>query len=223
MDVPAAYRRRPRPTPRLPRPAAVALMLALLTLLAARSHADVTTVTNGVFTPFAPIAASARVRFAVTLGSYVALRVGSTGSTVNTASIDLTTLTTGCTAAPCQMGNSVPVGATYDGGFGAAGLPVVVRSNAGAVAISAGVVSAQLSGSQSVPFSQITVVSSDSANLAAPAIPDSGNGPTVTVAETSPGSRLTNRSANWKISYANSVVPLAGTYQGQVVFTATTP
>lgn len=222
MDVPAAYRRRPRPTPRLPQHAA-ALLVAWLSLLSAQSHADVTTASNGLLTPFAPIVASARVRFAVTLGSYVSLRVGSIGSTVNTASIDLTALTTGCTVAPCQMGNGTPVNASYDGGFGAAGLPVMVRSNAGAVAIAASVVSALASGSQSVPFSQIVATSSDSAHLAAPTIPDTGSGPSVTVAETSPGSRLTDRSASWQFKYANSVVPIAGTYQGQVIFTATTP
>ncbi len=189
------------------------------------AHADVSTVTNGLLTPFAPISASAKLRFSVTLGSFVSLRVGSPGSTVNTATFDLAPLTAGCTAAPCKFGDGSSVAATYDGGYGAAGLPVEVKSNAGVVSISAVASSALSNGAQTVPYAQFTIKSSDSTNLPAPMIPEYGAGASagVAIAESSAGSKLTNRSANWTFGYANTVVPAAGTYNGQVTFTASAP
>ncbi|MNT55941.1 hypothetical protein D3C72_1932150 [compost metagenome] len=82
------------------------------------------------------------------------------------------------------------------------------------------------SGSNTIPMSEIVVTSSDSANLPAPPIPNSGNGTTVNVNGGGAGtvnSLVTIRNANWTFSYANSASRTAGSYNGQLRFTAATP
>ena len=196
---------------------------ALVACCATAVCADTSTDTAPVGSPTQAVSASAKLRFTVSLGSFVSLRVGTAGTTVNTATFDLASLATGCTAGPCNFGNGTQVTATYDGGFGASSLPVEVMSNGGAVKLSAAATTPLTSGSNSIPLSQIIITSSDAANLPAPLVPDSGISATVNVAETSSGSRITSRSANWTFNYANTIVPAAGAYAGQVTFTAATP
>ena len=200
-----------------------AAIAALFVSCATAVFADTATITAPPSNPTQAVSASADLRFSVSLGSFVSLRVGTPGATVNTATFDLASLATGCTAGPCNFGNGTAVAATYDGGFGVAGIPVEVISNGGAVKLSAAATTPLTSGASSIPLSQITITSSDALNLPAPLVPDSGNGATVNVAETSSGSRITNRSANWTFNYANTIVPAAGSYAGQVTFTAATP
>ncbi|WP_377779223.1 hypothetical protein [Comamonas odontotermitis] len=105
-------------------------------------------------------------------------------------------------------------------------LPVEVRSNGGQVSLYATVTTPLTSGSNTIPMSEIVVTSSDSANLPAPPIPNSGNGTTVNVNGGGSGavnSLVTIRNANWTFSYANSASRTAGSYNGQLRFTATTP
>ena len=200
-----------------------AAIAALFACCIADVLADTATTTAPLSNAMQAVSASADLRFTVSLGSFVSLRVGTAGATVNTATFDLASLATGCTAGPCNFGNGTQVTATYDGGFGASGLPVEVMSNGGAVKLSAAATTPLTSGSNSIPLSQIIITSSDAANLPAPLVPDSGISATVNVAETSSGSRITSRSANWTFKYANTIVPAAGAYAGQVTFTAATP
>lgn len=107
-------------------------------------------------------------------------------------------------------------------------LPVEVRSNAGQVRISAQATTPLTSGANIIPMSDITLSSSDNANLPAPTVPAVGPGPAVDVALGGAGTAaaptlLTYRSANWTFNFAPSSSPVAGTYSGQITFSAVAP
>ncbi|MBC7709346.1 MAG: hypothetical protein H7203_04745 [Rhizobacter sp.] len=72
-------------------------------------------------------------------------------------------------------------------------------------------------------MSQLLLHSSDATNLPAPVLPNTGDSNWVNVAPTSFAAKVTNRTANWSFAYANTVTPMAGSYRGQVLFTATIP
>jgi hypothetical protein len=75
------------------------------------------------------------------------------------------------------------------------------------------------SGAQSIPWSQIFATSS-SGTLPHPAIGDGTAGAgTMLVA----AAGIVDRTSNWSFSYSNNVSRAAGTYRGQVTYTATTP
>lgn len=104
-------------------------------------------------------------------------------------------------------------------------LPVEVRSNAGQVSLRATVSTALTSGANVIPMSQIAIISSDS-QLPAPLVPNSGTGTAVIVAGGGAGtvnSLVTLRSANWTFSYTAATTPAAGSYTGQLSFTASAP
>lgn len=101
-------------------------------------------------------------------------------------------------------------------------LPVEVRSNAGQITLRATATTALASGANTIPLSEITIATSD-INLPAPLIPNTGTGPAVTVVATAFAGLVTQRTANWTLSYANLASRRAGTYTGQVTFTASSP
>ncbi|MDR6520496.1 hypothetical protein [Variovorax atrisoli] len=101
-------------------------------------------------------------------------------------------------------------------------LPVEVRSNAGQVTLRATATTPLASGASTIPLSEITIASSD-ANLPAPQIPNTGTGTAVNVAGTAFANLVTQRTATWTFSYANLASRTAGTYTGQVTFTASSP
>ena len=101
-------------------------------------------------------------------------------------------------------------------------LPVEVRSNAGQVTLRATATTALASGANTIPLSEITIATSDS-NLPAPLIPNTGTGAAVNVVATAFAGLVTQRTANWTLSYANLASRRAGTYTGQVTFTASSP
>jgi hypothetical protein len=128
---------------------------------------------------------------------------------------------------PSQVGDRLPV--NWLGGapsFGPAPasteIPVEVRTNAGQISLRATVVQPLVSGTHSIPLSQIAVLSSDP-NLPAPGMPDSGTGAPVLVTGTAFSNLVTIRSATWKFSYAPSVLPAPGVYSGQISYTAVSP
>lgn len=107
-------------------------------------------------------------------------------------------------------------------------LPVEVRSNAGQVRITAQVSAPLTNGSFIIPMSEIAITSSNSAQLPAPVVPDTGTGPAVNVALGGPGTAaaptlLTYRTANWSFSYVPVTSPVAGNYSGQITFSASAP
>lgn len=107
-------------------------------------------------------------------------------------------------------------------------LPVEVRSNAGQVLLSAQVSSPLSNGSLVLPMSDISISSSDTANLPAPLVPATGSGLGVGVALGGAGTAaapnlLTYQSATWTFSYNPATSPLPSTYSGQITFSATAP
>ncbi len=73
------------------------------------------------------------------------------------------------------------------------------------------------SGADTIPFTQITGASSDATNFPLPAFGGAAVSPVLNT------TRLTNRTANWTFSYANSVAAASGIYNGQATYTATMP
>jgi hypothetical protein len=200
---------------------AVVCLAALAAVVSGAAHADSNITFAPLLNPTRAVSANARLDFAVTLGSFVSLQVGSPGSTIDTVGFDLSSLAPPtCTATPLPIcfGNGTAVNATSN-----PSLAVTVKSNGGQVNLKAQVVTALTSGANTIPMSQIVLSSSDATNLPAPVLPNTGTGAAVNVTPTAFTGKVTDRTATWSFAYANTVSPAAGTYNGQVVFIATAP
>ncbi|MDM7949003.1 hypothetical protein [Hydrogenophaga sp.] len=177
----------------------------------------------------APLLASAESQLTVGAGSaaanldfrviiprvlFLAVGTGAAGladnATVDTVTFDYTTnpAAVGTTAAAGAItGNVVPVRV-----LGNNGVIALASTNTGDLANGAG---------DTIPWSEITAVSSDAANFDSPA----PSGASVNLGLSS-GTRITSRTANWTFSYANTAVVAPGTYgttNGRVTYTATMP
>ncbi|RZL93070.1 MAG: hypothetical protein EOP82_08450 [Variovorax sp.] len=176
------------------------------------------------------LSAQARLDFTVNIGKFVYLRIGQPGATANLVEFAVTPSIPSAPTTPVT-GNNRAVnwnGAAPAFAVNATGnaLQVDVKSNAGAVSLQATALTPLVSGSNSIPLSRITIAS-DSANLPAPPIPDTGTGISSTVSGGGAFSSLvTDRSAMWTFTYAPTAAtsPPAGVYDnGQVRFTASVP
>jgi hypothetical protein len=175
------------------------------------------------------LSAQASLDFTINIGKFLFFRVGTGayGSVANTT-VDRVTFNLAIppvpTTPPAGANNvQAPWDMTLPIFVGSSNvLGAEVRSNAGQVSIQASVSSPLTSGANTIPFSQITVASSD-ANLPAPAIPDVGAGTPVNVTGTSFAGRVTVRNANWTFSYSPVGFPVPGNYSGSVLFTASAP
>jgi hypothetical protein len=192
----------------------------LLATVCATAAADTHTATAPTTAPKSAVSAASSLDFALTLDRFVSLSVGSNGAAVGFNLSSLAAPQCSGSPLPVCFGNGTPVAAAANGV-----LPVTVRSNAGAVKLMASVKTPLTSeqGAETIPMSQIKISSSDAANLPAPQVPNSGNGVAVNVAPSDFGGRVTQRSAQWTFSFANTVSPTAGVYHGKIVFTATLP
>ena len=174
---------------------------------------------------------SASLDFTINIGKFIFFRIGSVpfpavSTNVNTVSFNAQPAILVGPVTPVN-GNSnslnwsgaAPAFAITSSG---ATLPVEVRSNAGTVSIRASVVSALTSGANSIALSQILISSSD-ASLPAPTVPNTGSSAPVTVTGTAFSNLVTTRAANWTFSYNPAVTPMAGSYTGQISFTASSP
>lgn len=178
------------------------------------------------------VSASAQLDFIINIGKFIFFRVGTGAYPTASSTVDSVTFNTTPTipagAVTPATGNST--GVNWSGAAPTFSvttnsntvLPVEVRSNAGQISIRATATTPLASGANTIPLSQIVVTSSDS-NLPAPLIPDSGQGAAVNVAGTSFSNLVTNRSANWTFNYNLLTSPAAGTYNGQITFTASSP
>lgn len=207
-------------------------------LVLATGHAEQTTNTGG-----GNRATSARLDFTVNIDRMVFLRVGHGGAhaggasgtgpaasgSVNELSFGLGPMSIPGVPAAAVDGNNQAV--NWNGAApgvatpAAASLPVEVRSNAGQVRITAQVSAPLTDGSFTIPMSEISITSSDVAQLPAPALPDTGTGTAVNVALGGPGTAaaptlLTYRTASWSFSYVPVTTPVAGNYSGQITFSA---
>lgn len=152
-----------------------------------------------------PTVANARLNFQVNVPRFLEFQVGTAGATIDTVSFNV---------AAADVGNNTPV----DGNMTVA---VNLRGNGGAISLSADTSADPLnSGADQIPFSAIAT-NLDSGTINAPVLTDGASAPVV-IAVTS-GTRVTNRNAVWSYDFANDAVYGAGTYAGQVVYTATMP
>jgi hypothetical protein len=157
--------------------------------------------------------AAAKLNFQIVIPRVLFLGVGTgaalplaTDTTVDQVSFNYTTN-------PLDVGTGAVAGAVTGNV-----VPVRVFGNNGQIQITATNAANLTSGTDTIPFADITVASSDSTNLNAPAM---GGG--VVSPVLSGGSKVTVRNANWTYSYANTAQAAAGTYTGQVTYTATMP
>ena len=198
-----------------------AVAIELLLLGATNAQAEQSVHVADECAPKSAVSATARLDFSLTLGKFLSLQVGSSGNTIDTVSFDLTALAApSCTTGPLGLcfGNATPVAAISNGA-----LPVTIKSNAGQVKLHADIVAGLTSGTQSIPLSQIVLTSSDPSHLPAPVLPNSGASADIDIAGSAFAGKVTDRSAQWTFAYANTVIPVAGAYSGQVRFTATAP
>lgn len=181
------------------------------------------TATDGGGNATAPLSAAARLDFLIDIGKFIFFRVGTAAyptasGTVDTANLGTLRIPPGAVV-PVPGNNTTVV---WDGtlpSYGSAAVPVEIRSNAGQITIRATVVTPLSSGPNTIPFSQISVASSDP-GLPAPPLPNAGTGTTVNVTGTSFANLVTQRSAVWTFSYAPATSPPAGAYNGTLSFTA---
>ncbi|MDO8903122.1 hypothetical protein [Hydrogenophaga sp.] len=161
--------------------------------------------------------ATARLDLRVVIPRVLFLGVGTGSATPLATNGAVNTLTFDFTSNPLAVGTGAAAGLISNDGPTPAGaaIPVRVFGNDGQVTITATNPTVLTSGTDTIPFSQLTVTSDNTAFAA----PTFGGG---TSAPTAAG-RVTNQTANWTYSYANTAEPAFGTYTGRVTYTATMP
>lgn len=183
--------------------AAVATAVALP--MAAQAESNVTSAPSGT------MSATARVNFSVLIPRFIFLQVGTGTLLAANATID----TIAFTPAVAVVGNGTPVAATLaSGNLGSGSVTVRIIGNAGNVTLGATGPANLVSGSDTIPWTQISTAITGGATH--PTI--NGANATFTAA-----SGVVNINGTWVYSYLNTITPAAGTYTGQVLYTATTP
>lgn len=160
------------------------------------------------------LTASARVNFSIVIPRLLFLQVG-TGPTApaigNVGTID----TISFTPAVGVIGDGTVVNATAgSGNLGNGSVTVRILSNVGNVSLGAVGTTALTNGSQTIPWTEIATAVTGGATH--PTI----DGSTVSFTAVS---GVVNVAGTWTYTYLNSLVPAAGTYNGQVTYTATSP
>jgi hypothetical protein len=195
----------------------IALGLAVGTALAGPLAANAETATA---TGAGTITAGARQDFRVIIPRFISFRVGVAGAGFSLVDCDMS-------ANAGVLGDGTDQ-ACAGGDAGSGVSNVSVRSNAGAIGITATTLGALSNGADTLPFSEILTASSDVANFPAPALPANG-GTSASVAVAVTAGAITNRSATWTYTYNNSAVYAPGTYggvntnNGRVTYTASSP
>jgi hypothetical protein len=154
-----------------------------------------------------------------------------TNTTINTASVTVPAASVGNGTAQAMTTNSTQSESFFDG-FAFCNTPAqlyiggfyrTTNSGNGAISVTATVPAAltNAAGAQ-LPFSQISWTSSGNADTGAEPFPA---GKFVAGGVQTVGTIAQNQWAEscWTFSYVNSIVPQAGTYTGQVLFTASAP
>jgi hypothetical protein len=136
---------------------------------------------------------------------YFAVGPGATGPRVPNPTV--TTITYTYTGAGDTLGNGTASGAVT--------VPVRIYCNGGPTTISVSHPTNLVSGSDTIPFTQILAASQDPANFPVPVMGGAAVNP-----PTNGASKITNRSANWLYRYANQIKPAPGTYAGTATYTA---
>lgn len=187
-----------------------AMALALATPLLASAESQLVIGTGS---------ASADLDFRIIVPRVLFLGVG-TGAAGLTTNTTIDTVTFDYSSNPAALGTGAAAG-TITGNV----VPVRVVGNNGQITLTASTTGALTNGTaDTIAWSQITSTSSLAA-LPSPVIPATGAG-TASNVTLSLGSKVTDRSANWTFSYANSAVVAPGTYgttNGRVTYTAAMP
>jgi hypothetical protein len=168
---------------------------------AVAAHAE-----SNLSTAAGPTSATARLNFQVTIPRVIFLRVGTgTDIAVNTA-VD-------------TVNFAVPLASLGNGTVVAGGAAVAARvvSTGGNVSLTATGAAGGLTGpGAAVPWANISG-GSNNTNLPNPAI---GNGVAGAVSSLTAVSGVVNQTANWTFNYSNPTPLAAGSYTGQVTYTA---
>jgi len=180
----------------------LALAVALASPLAANAESNVTT---GAGT----ISATARVNFSITIPRFIFLQVGTGTLLAANAAIDTISFAPALTV----VGDGTPVAGT-GGNLTGGAVTVRIIGNAGNVTLAATGPANLTSGGDTIPWTQIATAVTGGATH--PTI----NGANATFTATA---NVVNINGTWTYSYLNAATPAAGTYTGQVLYTATTP
>lgn len=187
---------------------AIALVLAMPMFASAESQLTVGT---------GP--AAAKLDFRVVIPRVLFLGVG-TGAAALSTTATVDRLTFDYSTNPVAVGTGAAAGSiTNSGGFTNNQIPVRVFGNSGQVVLTAtnpANLTNAATPADTIPFTQFTGTSSSN-TLAHPAL---GGG---TANVTLSSGKVTDRSATWTFTYANTVAAAAGTYDGQVTYTASAP
>ncbi len=195
---------------------AFALGMGAALAAAIPAHAERTTVNGG-----GALSTDARLDFSIVIPRFLSFRVGTTGATIDQITF---------TVPAANVGDSTPIAGTGGDAGGGTAANVTVVGNGGQITITennngggSGLAHASLA--ENISYSEISTTSSDAANLQRPVLSDAGGNTSLPVLNTGD---VTNRSAVWTYSYANSAIHSAGTYGtstkgGRVTYTASMP
>ena len=150
-------------------------------------------------------AARVNLRVIVPYTLYFAVGPGATGPRTPNPAVSTVTYT--YAGAGDTLGNGTPSGNVT--------IPVRIYCNAGPTTISVSHPANLVSGTDTIPFTQIVATSQDPANFPVPVMGGAAVNP-----PTNGASRITNRSSNWLYRYANQFKPAPGTYAGTATYTA---
>ena len=184
---------------------ALALLTAGLVPLAAQAESNLQTGAGA-------LSVSARVNFSIVIPRLLFLQVGTGTLLANNPTIDTITFT----PAVGVIGDGSVVNATAgSGNLGNGAVTVRVIGNTGTVSLGAtGPANLTNVASNTIPWTQIATAVTGGATH--PTI--NGTGTTFT-----PSNGAVNINGTWTYTYLNANVPGAGTFTGQVLYTATAP
>jgi hypothetical protein len=155
--------------------------------------------------------AKAHLNLRVTIPRFLHFRVGTAGGTIDQIVFAPT---------ETEVGDGNTIDGT-GGDAGAGGASVAIRSNGGAITITArndGGVGGLGTGVGNISLSEITAAS-DNGALPTPVLSDTG-GDTSSPSLNGGSSSVTNQTAIWTYSYDNTTTPDAGDYDAQIEYTA---
>ncbi|MEA3436706.1 MAG: hypothetical protein U9R43_09595 [Thermodesulfobacteriota bacterium] len=160
--------------------------------------------------------ASARLDFRIVIPEFIYFQVGTIAGTIDEILF---------TPTANEVYSGTPGIGGSGGDVGGGTVSVVLVSNVGNVEIEEtndGTTGLSDGLGNSISYTQISTTSSNAGSLPAPTLSDAG-GTTVTIVP-NVGTSVINRSERWTYEYNNlAVPPAAGTYTGQVTYTAAAP
>ena len=158
----------------------------------------------------------------IVIPAFLYFRVGTDSATVDRITFSPTV---------ANLGNATPVAGAGGDAAGGSGANVTARGNNGQITIGTTVTgggSGMGTGTAAdgfIAYTEVATTSNDVANFPAPALANAGIANVNVALGGGPAGagKVTNRTAVWTYSYANTTIPSAGTYNGTVTYTATMP